>query len=67
MLNSPGSATYPIASFTYLLLPKDMSTNPTLDQTKAKALVDFITWAITDGLLFMLRSVSCLLGQVVRG
>jgi ABC-type phosphate transport system substrate-binding protein len=49
MLNSPGSATYPIASFTYLLLPKDMSTNPTLDQTKAKALVDFIAWAITDG------------------
>ena len=48
-LNSPGSTTYPIASFTYLLLPKDMSTNPGLDQTKAKALVDFISWAITDG------------------
>ena len=26
-----------------------MSTNPELDQTKAKALVDFISWAITDG------------------
>jgi len=26
-----------------------MSTNPGLDQTKAKALVDFISWAITDG------------------
>jgi len=49
LLNSPGSNTYPIASFTYLLLPKDMSTNPSLDQTKAKALVDFISWAITDG------------------
>lgn len=49
MLNSPGSNTYPVASFTYLLLPKDMSTNPSLDQTKAKALVDFISWAITDG------------------
>jgi phosphate transport system substrate-binding protein len=49
LLNSPGSNTYPIASFTYLLLPKDMSTNPNLDQTKAKALVDFISWAITDG------------------
>lgn len=49
MLNSPGSNTYPIASFTYLLLYKDMSTNPSLDQTKAKALVDFISWAITDG------------------
>jgi hypothetical protein len=26
-----------------------LSTNPSLDQTKAKALVDFISWAITDG------------------
>jgi phosphate transport system substrate-binding protein len=49
LLNSPGSSTYPIATFTYLLLPKDLSTNPSLDQTKAKALVDFISWAITDG------------------
>ncbi len=49
MLNSPGSNTYPIATFTYLLLPKDLSTTPSLDQTKAKALVDFISWAITDG------------------
>ncbi len=49
LLNSPGSNTYPIATFTYLLLPKDLSTNPSLDQTKSKALVDFISWAITDG------------------
>ncbi|MGA9154261.1 MAG: phosphate ABC transporter substrate-binding protein PstS [Candidatus Nitrosopolaris sp.] len=49
LLNSPGSNTYPIATFTYLLLPKDLSANPSLDQTKAKALVDFISWAITDG------------------
>jgi phosphate transport system substrate-binding protein len=49
LLNSPGSNTYPIATFTYLLLYKDLSTNPRLDQTKAKALVDFISWAITDG------------------
>jgi phosphate transport system substrate-binding protein len=26
-----------------------MSANPSLDQTKAIALVDFISWAITDG------------------
>jgi len=49
LLNSPGSNTYPIVSFTYLLIPKDLSINPSLDQTKAKALVDFISWAITDG------------------
>ena len=49
LLNSPGSSSYPIASFTYLLLPKDLSTYPSLDQAKAKALVDFIAWAIIDG------------------
>lgn len=49
LLNSPGANSYPIASFTYLLLYKDLSTNPSVDQTKAKALVDFISWAIGDG------------------
>jgi phosphate transport system substrate-binding protein len=47
MLNSPGSNAYHIASFTYLHY-KDMSNNPNVDQTKAKYLVDFISWAITD-------------------
>ena len=49
MLKAPGPKAYPIASFSYLLLYKDMSANPSIDQTKAKALVDFISWAITDG------------------
>jgi len=38
-----------LASFSYLLLNKELSSNPNLDQVKAKALVDFISWAITDG------------------
>jgi phosphate transport system substrate-binding protein len=29
-----------------------MSANPNIDQTKAKTLVDFISWAITDGQKF---------------
>jgi phosphate transport system substrate-binding protein len=49
LVNSAGADSYPIASLTYLLLNKEMSTNPSLDQAKAKALVDFISWAITDG------------------
>ncbi|MFZ0515211.1 MAG: substrate-binding domain-containing protein [Candidatus Nitrosopolaris sp.] len=49
MLKAPGPKSYPIASFSYLFLYKDMSVNPSIDQTKAKALVDFISWAITDG------------------
>ena len=49
MVNAAGPESYPIASLTYLLLYKEMSTNPSLDKAKAKALVDFISWAITDG------------------
>jgi phosphate transport system substrate-binding protein len=49
LVNAPGADSYPIASFSYLLLYKEMSTDPNLDQAKAKALVDFISWAITDG------------------
>ena len=49
LVDAPGDASYPIASFTYVLLYKEFSTNPGIDQTKAKALTDFISWAITDG------------------
>ncbi len=41
---SPGHTTYPIAGFTYLLIPKEME-NP----EKGKALVDFLWWAIHSG------------------
>ena len=49
LVNAPGADSYPIASFSYLLLYKDLSTDPNLDHAKAKAVVDFISWAITDG------------------
>jgi phosphate transport system substrate-binding protein len=49
LVNAAGADSYPIASFSYLLLNKELSTNPNLDQAKAKALIDFISWAITDG------------------
>jgi phosphate transport system substrate-binding protein len=49
LVNAPGADSYPIASFSYILLYKELSTDPNLDQPKAKALVDFISWAITDG------------------
>ena len=52
LLNAPGPNSYPIASFTYLLLPKDLSTNPNINQAKAKALVDFISWTATSGQTF---------------
>jgi phosphate transport system substrate-binding protein len=52
VVNAPGTNSYPIASFSYLLLFKELSTNPTINQAKAKALVDFISWAVTDGQQF---------------
>jgi phosphate transport system substrate-binding protein len=53
MVNAPGADSYPIASFSYLLLYKELTTNPSLkDQNKAQNLVDFIKWAITDGQQF---------------
>jgi phosphate transport system substrate-binding protein len=39
--NAPGEAAYPIASFTWLLVPKDAK-----DAGKAKILKDFLTWMI---------------------
>ncbi len=49
VVNAPGGDSYPVASFSYLILFKELSTNPSIDQAKAKALVDFMSWAITDG------------------
>ena len=44
VVNSPNPEAYPIASFTWLLIYKQMD-----DHIKGKAIVDFIKWAITDG------------------
>jgi phosphate transport system substrate-binding protein len=40
--NAPGEEAYPIASFTWLLVPKDAK-----DPAKAKILKDFLTWMIS--------------------
>jgi phosphate transport system substrate-binding protein len=51
LLDAPGADSYPIASFSYLLLYKELSTN--IDSIeKAQALAQFINWAITDGQQF---------------
>ena len=42
--NPPGKDAYPIASFTWLLIPAQIS-NP----AKGKAIVDFLKWMIHDG------------------
>jgi phosphate transport system substrate-binding protein len=44
IINGAGATTYPIASYTYLLVYQDQA-----DATKGQALVAFIYWALTDG------------------
>ena len=42
--NAPGKDAYPIASFTWLLVPTDWK-----DKTKEKVMVDFLGWMLTEG------------------
>lgn len=42
--NAPGEKAYPIASFTWLLVPEKFA-----DKTKSKAMKDFLEWILTDG------------------
>jgi len=42
--NAPGKASYPICSFTYLLVPTSIE-----DANKKQAIKDFLTWMLSDG------------------
>jgi len=42
--NAPGKQTYPIASFTWLLVPEKIK-----DGAKRRVMVDFLRWMLTDG------------------
>ena len=53
LLDAPGADSYPIASFSYLLVYKEMSTNIN-NIEKAQALAQFVNWAIPDGQQFAL-------------
>jgi phosphate transport system substrate-binding protein len=45
--NAPGAGAYPLSSFTWLLLYTDPP-----DKTQARALNEFVKWALTDGQQF---------------
>jgi phosphate transport system substrate-binding protein len=45
--NAPGRTAYPIASFTWLLFYEDPK-----DKARARAMVDFMKWALADGQKF---------------
>jgi len=42
--NAPGKASYPISSFTWLLIPEKIA-----DPAKKKAIKDFLAWMLKDG------------------
>jgi phosphate transport system substrate-binding protein len=42
--NGPGDKTYPISSFTWMLIPSQIS-----DPAKKKAITGFLTWMLTEG------------------
>jgi len=48
LVNAPGSKSYPIASFTYLLVYDDLK-SVTKNIAQAKAVIHMIYWMITDG------------------
>ncbi|MFQ5497188.1 MAG: phosphate ABC transporter substrate-binding protein PstS [Nitrosopumilus sp.] len=48
IVNAPGPDSYPIASFTYLLVYDDLK-SVTKDKAQAKTVIHLIHWMITDG------------------
>ena len=44
IINAPGAQAYPISSFTWILVYRDQP-----DSVKARKLVEFLRWAVTDG------------------
>jgi ABC-type phosphate transport system substrate-binding protein len=49
IVNAAGDQSYPIATYTYILIYKDMSAQPSMTKAKAQALAQFLWWAIHDG------------------
>jgi phosphate transport system substrate-binding protein len=45
--NPPGANAYPVASFTWMLIPEKIQ-----DAAKRKAIVDFLGWMLRDGQKF---------------
>jgi phosphate transport system permease protein/phosphate transport system substrate-binding protein len=49
LLNSHGGSSYPIVSFTYLLVFKELSVVPDMTQAKAQALVNYLWFVVHSG------------------
>jgi phosphate transport system substrate-binding protein len=49
LLNEPGATTYPIVTFSYVIVYKDLSVNSNENINQAGALVKFLWWAVHTG------------------
>lgn len=47
--NTQANGAYPVTSFSYFLVYKELNVLPNMNETTAKALVDFLWWTIHDG------------------
>ncbi len=47
--NTQARGAYPITSFSYILVYKELNVLPNMDEATARALVEFLWWAIHDG------------------
>jgi len=49
ILDASGVGSYPIASFSYLLVYRELSTIPSMNRVRAEALVEFLWWVVHEG------------------
>jgi phosphate transport system substrate-binding protein len=49
IVNASGDQSYPIATYTYILIYRDLSNQPNMDKNKATALAKFLWWIVHDG------------------
>jgi phosphate transport system substrate-binding protein len=49
IVNAAGAQSYPISTYTYILIYKDMSVQSSMNMAKAQALAQFLWWTIHDG------------------
>lgn len=47
--NMQASGAYPITSFSYILIYKELNVLPNMDEAAAKALIEFLWWTVHDG------------------
>jgi phosphate transport system substrate-binding protein len=64
--NTQATGTYPITSFSYFLVYKELNVIPNMDRTTAQSLTDFLWWTIHDGQNFSADLVYVPLPQDVR-